>query len=1069
MDDATFTSDTAAMNSRSLLEQLVMISSLLRKDSSADDDAAAARNRNVVEGRAKEGVRLINDQMADVSTELLLTVMSDMMLLRLLDGLRLEEGRAVSSDTSSSDEQLEDDAAAAKKKKKRAAAAAKKKRNKQNKAAAKHKKINLMPWSWLGGGIISLIMMVQFSSITTLIFPLSLIHQSDGSGDGKAPPALPPSASKSLRQEDLTSDNVDVPNIISSPVAAVVPPPVFSSTAVAVINRGVKMKEEKSAALFSSPRSPSSPTMPANPTQSCVDTPGWKDNYNNPCDWYKVDPTDRCGTGYVNSLWKTGSAIEHCCICEGGSYTCEDLRSQCQKYIKVLGIKDGFVSHLCGEAESFCCEDAGADHDIVINTVFGSNQTVGLYNECKCGFWSRLCEGAGVGEACDYAAEYCCGDYMDYEDVWGFDWGFFYLESPQCYCDFFNYAQREFGHTLKSKALNTSQEIANPCGQFQDLRTYVLALGILKPRLWIERGSLVSIYTKTNGQNWTKKDGWDTSVDYCQWYGISCDVDGYVTSINLRNNNLEGQFPVYTGYDLVFQISSGMLNRQTLPSNNEVLSMLQNTWLFQKFGLVNLYNLKSLDLAENKLTGTIDYRPLYNLQFLSHFDVSGNQLSGDLDALVTTSLTHADFSSNSFTSLRFKKYKGSLQTLRFCDVSNNVIQNNVANILENIPPNTERFFISSNRIYGTLSDSFNNIPKLREFNIASNSISGSLPDSLNSLRELRQVDISSNALSGKLPSFADSFATLEELDLSNQARGFTGSIPDDVWRSLSLKVLNLAGNRLTGTIPSLVGNLAVLEMFDLSNNAFLSGTIPSQMGLLDGSLKRLFLSNNTFTGTIPFQVGQLEGASIMLKDNGFNTSTTAPRSLCMLVSVKEFDLADDTILCPPERNALSDFYDVAKGAEWTDGTNWRDEYASYCEWKGVTCNGTHVTKLNLTNNGLSGRMSERIGNLTFIKVLDLSDNNIKGSIPAELGKLSKLVYLRLSYNAFTGAAPEGLAEMKGLQLLQLQSNRITELPIIPQLDESFYKNSTFVTDCGVPSAFDEALKCEHCTMCCKYH
>ena len=93
----------------------------------------------------------------------------------------------------------------------------------------------------------------------------------------------------------------------------------------------------------------------------------------------------------------------------------------------------------------------------------------------------------------------------------------------------------------------------------------------------------------------------------------------------------------------------------------------------------------------------------------------------------------------------------------------------------------------------------------------------------------------------------------------------------------------------------------------------------------------------------------------------------------------------------------------------------------------------------------------------------------QGSIPTELGKLSKLVYLRLSYNAFTGAAPECLAEMKGLKLLQLQSNRITKLPNIPQLDESIYNKSTFVTDCGVPSAFDEALKCEHCTMCCKYH
>ena len=94
MDDETFTSDTAAMNRRRLLEQLAIIRYLFRKESSADDDdatAAAARNRNVVEGRAREGVRLINDQMAAVSTELLLTVMSDMMLLRLLDGLGLEE------------------------------------------------------------------------------------------------------------------------------------------------------------------------------------------------------------------------------------------------------------------------------------------------------------------------------------------------------------------------------------------------------------------------------------------------------------------------------------------------------------------------------------------------------------------------------------------------------------------------------------------------------------------------------------------------------------------------------------------------------------------------------------------------------------------------------------------------------------------------------------------------------------------------------------------------------------------------------------------------------------------
>ncbi len=125
---------------------------------------------------------------------------------------------------------------------------------------------------------------------------------------------------------------------------------------------------------------------------------------------------------------------------------------------------------------------------------------------------------------------------------------------------------------------------------------------------------------------------------------------------------------------------------------------------------------------------------------------------------------------------------------------------------------------------------------------------------------------------------------------------------------------------------------------------------------------------------------------MFLKDNRFyNSSASAPLSLCMEREVKEFDRADDTTLCPPERNALSDFYDLAKGAEWTDqgnkidGSLWLHEYASYCDWKGVACdhNKSHVTKLQLSNNGLSGRLSESIGNLTFIEVLDLSDNDIK--------------------------------------------------------------------------------------------
>eukprot|EP00984_Skeletonema_dohrnii_P032979 scaffold28207_cov88-Skeletonema_dohrnii-CCMP3373.AAC.1 len=536
-----------------------------------------------------------------------------------------------------------------------------------------------------------------------------------------------------------------------------------------------------------------------------------------------------------------GVATNNCCICDGGSATCEDFKSKCQEYINVLDLgfnEIGLVAPLCKEAESCSCE--AADHDVKIVTSDpnfdpGSNKTAGLYNECKCDFWSRLCEDSEVGEACDYAAEYCCGDYKynKYSEE------FSYLNSPTCYCDFFNYARNEFGHTLKPKALNISEEFQNPCGQLQE------SLNRHTSALEFERASLEAIYNETDGENWTNSAGWMNETDHCNWHGITCDSDSFVISIDLRDNNLAGQLPIYTGNEF---------------DESESWYM----YIFSKDSLANLYNLKTLDLADNKLTGTIEYRPLYNLHSLTHFDVSGNQLSGDVDALVTSALKYVDFSNNNFTSMsRFEKYKGSFQTLRFCDVSNNAIQNDASDILESIPPNIERFFASNNRINGNLPESINSLPQLRHFDMSSNALSGSLPESFNVLPELRQFDMSSNALSGTLPGFADSILSLQQLDLSNQTNGFTGSIPEDLWRFQSLRILNLAGNKLAGSIPPDIGKMTALEEFDLSNNFLKS--IPVELGMLAGTLKRIGLANNTLSGTIPSQLGQLQGAYILLK------------------------------------------------------------------------------------------------------------------------------------------------------------------------------------------------------------
>ena len=90
-------------------------------------------------------------------------------------------------------------------------------------------------------------------------------------------------------------------------------------------------------------------------------------------------------------------------------------------------------------------------------------------------------------------------------------------------------------------------------------------------------------------------------------------------------------------------------------------------------------------------------------------------------------------------------------------------------------------------------------------------------------------------------------------------------------------------------------------------------------------------------------------------------------------------------MCPRERNTLKEIYDAAKGNEWTVDSGWTSAYDSHCDWFGVQCNNDQqVIKLELHSNGLSGVLSESIGNLSLLEALDLSDNDIKARLDISL-------------------------------------------------------------------------------------
>ena len=223
-------------------------------------------------------------------------------------------------------------------------------------------------------------------------------------------------------------------------------------------------------------------------------------------------------------------------------------------------------------------------------------------------------------------------------------------------------------------------------------------------------------------------------------------------------------------------------------------------------------------------------------------------------------------------------------------------------------------------------------------------------------------------------------------------------------------------------------------------------------------------------------------------------SRPAPLSLC---STSGFDLRDDANLCPTERKVLTEFYHSAKGREWTSSDNWTQEYTSHCDWYGVTCDDKtgKVVKLEMTNNGLSGKLSTSVGSLSSLEALDLSDNDIQvkkityyylllelmlsfhassaksqcfqGQIPSEIGLLSSLAHLRLSYNSFVGTVPAELNTLKKLELIHLHSNRISGNISLSLSKSHVADDSSFVSDCGLPSIYLTPLACEQCSICCE--
>ena len=262
---------------------------------------------------------------------------------------------------------------------------------------------------------------------------------------------------------------------------------------------------------------------------------------------------------------------------------------------------------------------------------------------------------------------------------------------------------------------------------------------------------------------------------------------------------------------------------------------------------------------------------------------------------------------------------------------------------------------------------------------------GPIPVELANLTALKRLWLGNNDLSGPIPPELGNLASLTDVDIG--ANDLTGPIPPELGNLAALGSLHLYGNSLSGPIPPELGGLSNLEHLLLNHND-LSGPIPPELGDLT-NLELLDLGYNALSGPIPqsfLQLDRLERFFIPGNEGLCVPGTSA--FVAWLRSIEDRD-EEESLCNATDVAALKVLYEVTGGTAWTESVGWPGDGAVE-DWHGVTSDSLgRVTILDLSRNGLAGRLPKSLGELARMTELRIADNpDLSGRLPLSLDLLS---------------------------------------------------------------------------------